>query len=156
ANKRPLLLHLIEILQIRRRLVLAHWHDGAVGAEEIDLLADGDVRLTLIAIVVRPPDLIATSESFEYRPRPRERIVNRGHLDAQDTRFALSDGDPLLDDGLAVVGHRHAGLVPHVRRAHMARFSFERVVAAIAIGIEPLADRVSLKPGLLGNRPGAP
>src|SRR5207237_10560650 len=46
-----------EIFQVRRRLVLLHRHDGAVGALEIDLLADGDMGLALLADVVCPPDL---------------------------------------------------------------------------------------------------
>src|SRR5258708_22855230 len=43
-----------------------------------------------------------------------------------------------------------------MRPAHAAGFGFERVVAAVAVGIEPFTDRVSGKPGLLGLRPVAP
>jgi hypothetical protein len=38
-----LLFRLIEISQIRRRLVLFGWHQQAVGAQEIAILADDDM-----------------------------------------------------------------------------------------------------------------
>src|ERR1700704_2446214 len=84
----------LEILQIRRRLVLFHGHDEAVAAAEIDLLADGDVGLPLDAIILVPPDLGLALEGLQHRPRSRQRIVDRGHLVAQDARLALVDVDP--------------------------------------------------------------
>jgi hypothetical protein len=47
-------------------------------------------------------------------------------------------------------------MVPHVWPAHAAGLELERVVAAVVVGIEPLPDRVSLEPGLIGLRPGPP
>src|SRR5262249_17394863 len=43
--RRPLLLSLFEISQIRRRLVFADWHQQAVTAHEITFLADGNHRV---------------------------------------------------------------------------------------------------------------
>jgi hypothetical protein len=52
-----LLLRLIEIAQVRRRLILFHRHQVAVGAQQIALLADDHVVVAFRAVVLRPDDL---------------------------------------------------------------------------------------------------
>src|SRR5438046_3446618 len=72
----------VEIFQVGRRLVLAHRHDGAVAAEEVALLADGDVGLAFDAVVFEPPDLVRllALPGLAHAPGPRQRVVDRGHL----------------------------------------------------------------------------
>src|SRR5438105_2347705 len=53
---RPSLSRLVEISQIRRRLILFDRHQEAVRAEEIVLLADNNVDVVLDADVFPPPD----------------------------------------------------------------------------------------------------
>src|SRR6266576_3761827 len=58
-----------EIAQIRRRLVLDGWHQQAVAAEEIDLLADADVNIAFAANLMSEPDRLV-------RRRAPERLVD--------------------------------------------------------------------------------
>src|SRR5262249_39468568 len=106
-----------EILQVRGPLALLRGHDGAVGAQVIDLLADGDPGLAFRAIVLGPPYVGDPPEGLYHRPRPRQRAVGRGHLDAKNVWVFLVERHPLRDDGVVLVAHGHAGLVPHPRPA---------------------------------------
>src|SRR5262249_48705056 len=68
---------------------------------------------------------------------------------------------PLLDDSLAVAVEWDAGRVVTARVLEEARFDFEHVVFAVAVGIKPLADRIARvgRLGLFRPRPalgGAP
>jgi hypothetical protein len=66
-------------------------------------------------------------EGLQHRPRPRERIVDRGHLDAQHAGLALGDADPLLDDGPTRVARACGG-----SRARACRSGRRRRYRAIA------------------------
>jgi len=118
---------LLEMAQIGRRLVLLLGHQEPVAADEIHLLVDRDVDVALDAIVFFPGDILGVPPVILcHRPRPRERIVNRGQLIMQGVRVGLVQIEPFSDDGLVVVGHRHAGQVPLVRAPDVAGFDFER------------------------------
>src|SRR3954469_8910944 len=86
--RRSLLLRL-EIFQIRRLLALLGGHDGAVAADVIDLVADGDPGLTLRTIVLRPGHVGDPLVALRHRPRSRQRAVGRGHLVAKELWIVL-------------------------------------------------------------------
>src|SRR5262245_188544 len=87
----------LEILQVGRLLALLAGHDGAVTAEVIDLVADGDPGLTLRAIVLGPPHSLLALEGLHHGPRPRQRAVGCRRLDPQRAGSGLVEIDPLLD-----------------------------------------------------------
>src|SRR5262249_59424188 len=86
---------------------------------------------------------------LHHRPRPRQRVVGRGYFVVKDVWVRPVEIETLPDDGLVVIGHRHAGQVPLVWTADVARLDLERVVAAAAIAIDPSTDRVTGKGRLL-------
>src|SRR5205823_12084336 len=94
---------------------------------KLGLLDDHDVSLPFGAIVFTPPGLLGAFHptiGLHHRPRPRQRIVDRGHLVAQNILVVLVEREALLDDRLVIVGHRHARLVPHARAADVAGLGF--------------------------------
>src|SRR5262249_40273758 len=93
---------------------------------------------------------------LDHRPGADERIVDGRYLVDQDVKIALVERDALPDDGLVVFMQRKAGGLEGARALEIAGFGLERVVAAIAIGIEPLADRVARERRLLIGREAAP
>src|ERR1700681_703263 len=103
ASRRPPSLPcLVEVTQIRRRLVLAGRHQNAVAAEEIDLLVDRDQAAALRAIGLVPFGMlvIGVAQIFlVHGPRPRQRMVDHGDLVMQDVAVGLVDIDPLLEHG---------------------------------------------------------
>ena len=55
--------------------------------------------------------------------------------------------DPLLHDGLVVVVERHPARVVGARAAQVPGLDLERVEAAVAVGVQPFADRVAVEGG---------
>src|SRR5579871_5589097 len=144
-----LLPRLLEIAQVRRRLVLLGGHQKPVAGNEIILLADKHVMIGLTAIVVLPQFVAVAPVGLRDRPRPRQRVVDRGDLIVQEIRIVLVEINPLQDDRLVVRMQRQAAVLVSARPFEVAGFHFERVIAAIAVGIEPFADRVALIARLL-------
>src|SRR5712671_5965956 len=137
-------LALIEISQIRWRLVLLGGHEIAVGAQEVVLGADADVIVTLGTIVLVPFAVIFfLAESFGDDPRPGERIVDGRHVVAKQRLVVLVAVEALLDDRFVVLVQRHAALVHGTRPLEVASLDFENVVAAVAVLIDPFADRIA-------------
>src|SRR5262249_3524652 len=137
---------LLEMAQVRRRLILLLRHQETVAADEVDLLVNGDVDVVLDAVVLLPGDVLgAPLIVLHHRPRPRQRVVGRGYFVVKDVWVRPVEIETLPDDGLVVIGHRHAGQVPLVWTADVARLDLERVVAAAAIAIDPSTDRVTGK-----------
>src|SRR6266852_4944170 len=64
----PSPLHLVEIFQIRRRLVLAHWHQVAVTADVVVVGADLDVAVVLGTRVFEPDWVILAAVGLGDRP----------------------------------------------------------------------------------------
>src|SRR5262249_40433509 len=135
-----LFLRLIEIFQIRWRLILLDRHDRAVAAEVVDLLADGDPGLTFDAVVLSPPDPLCATVVLHHGPGPRQRIVGCGHHIVENAWLVRVNEQALLDDALVVVSHRHAALVPGARIAHMPGFDQQLVETAVAVLIDPFAE----------------
>src|SRR5260370_39003338 len=71
---------LLEVFQIRGWLVLLGGHQIAVRAQEIVLLADGDVVIVLGTIVLVPDRIVLAAKLLGHRPRAGQRIVDRGDL----------------------------------------------------------------------------
>src|SRR3954451_18217120 len=87
-----------EILQVRRRLVLAGRHQLAVGAQEIVLVLDLDPRVLLRAYR-RAPERARLRRVLGFlrdRPWPRQRAVMDGDLVVKDVLVGLVEIDALL------------------------------------------------------------
>src|SRR5262245_11934555 len=59
---------LLEIAQVRRRLVLAGRHQQAIRAEHVVLLPDGDVRIAFGADVLDPEEVALAAILLDHRP----------------------------------------------------------------------------------------
>src|SRR5437773_12333328 len=72
-----LLRRLLEVAQVRRRLVLLRRHQLAVAAEEVALPVNLDVTIALGAILLGPGELLVWIASILLgdRPRARQRTV---------------------------------------------------------------------------------
>src|SRR4029077_19160110 len=98
----PSSLRLVEIRQIRRRLILPGGHQGAVRALEIALAANEDVLVILGAMILDPDRVTVALVAPVHRPRARQGVVERRELVAQDVRIGLVEKQPLLDHRLIV------------------------------------------------------
>src|ERR1043166_8084576 len=148
APSSPLRLLLrLEVAQVGRRLILARGHQLPVGADHVDLVAELDMRVVLRADRLAPPvglvDLGVAAVVLCDRPGMRQRIVDSGYLVLNDVVVLLVRGETFLHDGIAVLVHRDAGRVVGAGQLEPARLDHERVVPAVAILIQPLADRVA-------------
>src|SRR5215467_14092093 len=101
----------LEIAQIRRRLVLADRHQHAVSAHEIALLADGDHRVGLDAGALGPAVTHIVSIFLVHGPGPSQRTIVYGDDVVKDCRIGLVAEDPFLEDRLVVEVKRQAGCV---------------------------------------------
>src|SRR5262245_17766485 len=88
-------LPLREISQVGRLLSFLRRHQIAVRAQVIDLPADIDVVVVLVAIVLSELSLNAAI-ILHHRPRPRERVVDGGDLVVDEIGIGLVEGQPLL------------------------------------------------------------
>src|SRR5262245_19595859 len=132
-----LLAWLIEIAQIRRLLILPDRHQEAICAQEIVLLADNHMLVVGGADVFAPSVVALATVAAGHRPGTRERIVDDGDLVAQHVRVGLVEADALLDDGALVRMERRAAAVVDMRIFQAASLGFQRVVAAVAILVDP-------------------
>src|SRR5262245_30520237 len=138
-----LLSRLIEISQVRRDLALLGRHQIAVRAEIVGLLPDQDMRIVLGAIVVEPERALVTTILLGHRPRPGQRIVDRGDVVEQYARIGLVEVNSLLDHGLVVAMERQAARLEGARPLHVARLDLEHVVAAVPVLVDPTSQRVA-------------
>src|SRR5215510_9205046 len=141
----PLLPGLVEIAQIGRRLVLPGRHQVAVRAQKIVLAADDDVQIALGTDGLAPDRLriLVTTVALVHRPRTDQGMVDDGNVITQKIAVRLVEPDPLLDDGLVVPVQRQPGAVEGTRTLDVPRFDDERVVAAVPVLIDPLADGIA-------------
>src|SRR5580704_11331516 len=77
-------LRLVEILQIRRRLILPGGHEGAVRALEIAFATNENVLVVLGAMILDPDRVTVACVAPGHRPRARQGVVERRELVAQD------------------------------------------------------------------------
>src|SRR5262245_1365206 len=135
----------LEMPQIGRRLPFLRWHQEPVGAEEVALLADGDVIVVLRAEIFAPERILLrrAAVALGHDPWPRERIVDDGDLVAQDVAVVLVEIDALLHHRLVVRVERQAGGIVSAAALDVAGLGLERVELAVAVGIDPSPDRVA-------------
>src|SRR5690242_11295418 len=102
-----------EILQVRRRLVLARRHQLAIGAKEVVLALDLHPRVPLRTHRCAPERarLRRALGRLGDRPGPRQPAVENGDLVAESVLVGLVEIDAFLDDGLAVGMERQAARV---------------------------------------------
>src|SRR6476660_92810 len=74
---------LIEVVQVRRLLVLPDRHQQAIGAQEIVLLADDDMLIVGGADVLAPLVVALATIAAGDGPGSRQRVVDDGDLVAQ-------------------------------------------------------------------------
>src|SRR5262247_3528190 len=139
----PLLPRLLEISQVRRRLVFLGGHQVAVRAEEIVLVPDRDVMVVLGTVVLVPDRIVVATIFLGDGPGAGQRIVDRRDLVQQQVAIGAIEDEALLDDRLVVLVQRYAARLERARSLHAAGFDLERVVAAIPIVIDPFSDRVA-------------
>src|ERR1700731_572361 len=99
---------LLEVAQVRRLLVFSRRHQIPVPAHEIVFLADDDMVVVLIAIVLEPPDLAVATIALVHRPWMREGIVNDRDYVVHDVVVGFVERNSLLDDGLIILMKRYA------------------------------------------------
>src|SRR5205807_1496455 len=153
------LLRLFEIFQVGRRLVFPDRHEVAIETDEIIVLANAHMRVVLGANRFAPPDRLLRLHApivLHDRPRSRESMVDRGNLVVQQVRICLIEINLLLDDGLIVLVQRQAGAVEAARALHAACLYLENIVTAVAVCIDPFADRMAAEGGLQFLRPVTP
>ena len=89
-------------------------------------------------------------------PGPRQGVVEHGDLVVQQVRIVLVEMEPLLEGRLIVEVQRQPGRVVGARPLERAaRLDFEHVVDAVAVLVDPVADRIALIGRLELGRPGA-
>src|SRR5260370_20072108 len=98
-------LWLIEVLQIRRRLVLPGRHHLAGAVEHIVLVTDIDLKIVLGADRLDKDRVPLAMHGLEHGPWATERVVISRDLVVQDVRIRLVQIQSLLDDGLAIFVH---------------------------------------------------
>src|SRR5262249_33511987 len=146
------LARLVEMPQIRRRLVLAQRHQQAVAVDKI-VLADEHVLIALDADVLHPDRVARAAIAPCDSPRTRQGVIDGGDLVEQQIGIGLVQGDTLLHHGLVVFMQRNSARVEDARTLQLARLDHERVVTAAAPRVDPLADRVAGKRWLDAFRP---
>src|SRR5216684_5928876 len=137
---------LLEIAQIRRWLVLVGGHQQAVRAQEIGLPPNIDMDVGLGANVLVPPDrLLGLGATVVLRdgPRARQRVIDDGDFVVQHVGIAFVEIDALLDDALIVPVQRSAADIVVAGAFEAAGLDQQRVVAAVAVLVDPLADRIA-------------
>src|ERR1700719_1496676 len=102
---------LLEVAQIRWRLVFLGRHQQAVGAEEVDLVGDADMDVVLGADVLAPPDWFGGCSAPKVlgdRPGTSQSVVDGGDLVVQHVGIAFVEPDALPDDGPVVLVKRNS------------------------------------------------
>src|SRR3979490_318878 len=87
---------------------------------------------------------------------PCQRIIDDGHVNPERVRIVLVEIEALLDDGLFICVEWYARNIVTAWVLEEARLDFEHVVFAVAVLIDPFADRITRKGHLRLLRPVAP
>src|SRR6266849_6198455 len=136
---------LLEITQVRRRLILAGWHQQPIGAQEIGFLADLRPQIAFVADEFVPigSRVGVANIAASHCPRARQGVIVNGDLVAHDAPVVLVEIDALLEDRLVVMMQRQAGGVIMAGTFEAAGFDLQHVMAAAIVLIDPLADRIT-------------
>src|SRR5262249_12980797 len=114
-----------------------------VGADHVVLVADTDVLIALGADGLDPDRIVHTQIFLGDDPGTAQRAVDGRDLIEQDVGIGLVVVDPLLDDGLAILVQGNPAVVDRARPFQQAGLALKRIVAAVAVLIDPFADRVA-------------
>src|SRR4051812_33002968 len=135
----------LEIPRIRGCLAFLGRHQKSVPTDEIILRADTHMRIAFGANILGPIRFGIGTSAVGLRDRPgsRQSIVDGRDFVAQKVAIVTVEIQPLLDHTLVVGVQRDAGGIIDARPLEMPRLDFEHVEAAIAIFIEPSADRIA-------------
>src|SRR5262245_41260445 len=127
----------LEMPQVGRLLAFLRRHQEPVGAEEVALLADGDVIVVLRAEIFAPERILLrrAAVALQHLPRPGERIVDDGDLVAQNLAVVLVEIDALLHHRLVVRVQRQAGRIIGAPALDVAGLGLECVELPVAVGI---------------------
>src|SRR5262249_14218174 len=97
---------LLEITQIRRRLILVSRHQLAIGrVNNVSLIADLDPDVVLWAGLQQPyrARILLAHGLLDFGVRPRHGVIYHGDLVIERVAVRLVEIEPLLDDGLVVL-----------------------------------------------------
>ena len=158
-HRRASLLGLLEIPQIRRRLIFLGRHQQPLPAQVIVLGADDDLVVAFGAGGLDPvrPRFRALAELPVDTPGTGQGMIEHGDFFMEDIGIALVEMEPLLEERLVVEVQRQPCRVIGARSLEGAtRLDLENVVAAIAILIDPMADGVAFVGRFAFRRPVAP
>ena len=135
----------MEISQIGRRLVLLGWHQDPIPAQEIVFLAYHDLRVAFGEIVLRPiRTQIGVVDVFLVDgPRTRQSVVDRRDDIVKDFWIGLVAIDAFLENRLVIEVQGQTDFIVSARSLEAAGLDFEYVVDAVAVLVDPLADRVA-------------
>src|SRR5262249_47349250 len=139
---------LIEIARVRRPLTLPRWHQVAIRAEIIILLADRDMIVVLVAIIFSPDRVSVALVALNHGPRTGQRVIDGGDLVIKDIGIGLVEKNPFLDNRLVVRMEGKTIDVEITRTLHVARLDLKYVVSAIPVLVDPSADGISGEGGL--------
>src|SRR5215470_5878538 len=98
----------VKVPQVRWSLALLGGHEEPVGAAHVGFIAELDVVVVLGADRFDPDRIADAVVVLRNRPRPRQRVVDRGDLVAQNVGLVLVLVEALMDDGFAVRVKRNA------------------------------------------------
>ena len=106
------------------------------------LVADRNLPVVLAAIVFRPnrPRIRVAQVSLVDCPWARQRVIDYGHFVVEDIRISFVEMDSLLEDRLIVESQGQTGGIIGARSLEFAGLDFERVVAAVAVLVDPFVD----------------
>jgi hypothetical protein len=99
------------------------------------------VIVVLAALILRPEDVALAPERLQHRPRPGQRVVDGGDLITKQVLVLLVERDALVDNRLVVAMKRDAAGFVNAWALEVAGLDFERIEAAVVVGVEPFADR---------------
>jgi hypothetical protein len=124
-------------------------------SDEIVLIAYEDVTVVFGAIVLKPDRIRHTALVLRHSPRAGQGVVDRHNPVMQQFRIGRIDVEAFLDDGLVVLMKWGAAVFVGARPLQASGFDLQHVVAAVAVLVDPVADRITKKAGFDLLRPTA-
>ena len=111
---------------------------------DVSNLADQDLMVVFRAVLLEPDHRTILADVFlGHDPRSRERIIDGGDLVVDDVLVVLVEIEALLGDGLVVRMQGNAAGLERAGAAHAAGLDAQLIVFAVAVGIDPLPDRIA-------------